>query len=121
MLCYRDRLKEISGRADIPSSNAVHIASATYALEALKRRVRVHFYTASDYLRDGATKWIEGWRRRCWTTREGKPVASRYWWERLDAVSRPLEVSWHVVRKYDAPPHIDQARGLARAALAEDR
>ena len=117
VLCFGEEQREIAGRADVATSNATHIASGALALEAITRSARIHIYTVSDYLRDGATEWIAGWRRRGWVTRDGKPVASRTWWERLERSSRRLDVEWHVVPKGDLPPEIERARELAREAL----
>jgi len=117
VLRYRDNEKELGEAVRVSSSNATHIASAALALEALNRSLPVHLHTTSDYLRDGATRWIPGWRSRGWKTSTGKPVASRPWWERLAVQIDRLDLQWHVAGKDDLPEEIERARELARDAL----
>lgn len=117
VLRYRDHEKELGDSVAVGSSNATHIASAAMALEALSRSLPVHVHTTSDYLRDGACRWIPGWRRRGWQTSTGKPVASRRWWERLEVQIERLDLHWHVHGKDDLPPEVERARELARDAL----
>ena len=117
VLRHRGLEKEIAGRLALPSSNAAHIASAAFALEAIKRPLPVRVVTASDYLRDGATLWLPAWRERGWRTREGQPVASREGWERLARQLARLPVEWEIADKDEPPPEIERARKLARAAL----
>ena len=84
LLRFRGEERELSGRQAGASANRMHITGAGMGLAELNRRVKVHLYTASDYLKDGATTWIKGWQARNWTTRDGKPVANRELWQRLD-------------------------------------
>jgi ribonuclease HI len=119
VLRHRAVERELAGRLSLPSANAAHIASAVRALEAIRRALPVRVITASDYLRDGATQWLSGWRDRGWRTREGQPVASREWWERLAAQLARLPVRWEVADKEAPPVELERARALARAALAE--
>jgi ribonuclease HI len=118
VLRHRGLEKELAGRLDLPSANAAHIASAALALEAIKRPLQVRVVTASDYLRDGATLWLPAWRQRGWRTREGQPVASRDWWQRLELQLARLPVDWQLAGKDEPPPELARARQLARAALA---
>lgn len=117
VLRYREHEKEVAEAVRVNSSNATHIASAVLALEALQRPLPTHLHTTSDYLRDGATRWIPGWRQRAWKTSTGKPVASRGWWERLAVQIDRLDLTWHVVGRDDLPEEIERARKLARSAL----
>jgi ribonuclease HI len=112
--------RELAGPAGGTSANAAHVAGAALALEAVRRPVPVRVVTVSDYLRDGATLWLPAWRERGWKTREGQPVASREWWERLERQLRRLAIDWDVPEGDPPPPEVKRARELARAALAED-
>lgn len=118
VLRFRGRERELSGRQPGASANRVHIIGAGAGLAELSRAVRVHVYTTSDYLKDGATAWLSGWQQRGWTTREGKAVANRDLWQRLAAVMRRHEVRWHVVSRDDMPEEMERAKALAREALA---
>lgn len=117
VLRWADEERGSSGRVNGASANRMHLLSALAGLEALSRPVRVHLYTVSDYLKDGATSWVEGWKRRGWTTRDGRPVSHRDLWQKLDAVSRRHHVEWHVVDKQRLPEDLEYAKQLAREAL----
>jgi ribonuclease HI len=118
LMSYRGTERELSGRQAGASANSMHITGAGMGLAELSRTMRVHLYTASDYLKDGATTWISGWRSRGWTTREGKPVANRSLWQRLATLVNRHEVHWHVVSRDDLPEQMEQVKTLAKAALA---
>lgn len=89
----------ISGGGKRLSSNQLDLIAAAEALDRLPPGISVAVYTLSDYLRNGATGWIQGWKRRNWMTQEGKPVLHRDLWERLDAALTRRRVSWPVVKK----------------------
>lgn len=117
LFIYRGNEKELSGRTEGASANSMHITGAGMGLAELNRSMKVHLYTASDYLKDGATRWIAGWRSRGWTTREGKPVANGALWRRLATLLDRHDVRWHVVSRDDLPEQMERAKVLAKAAL----
>jgi len=117
LFSYRGTEKELSGRQAGASANRMHIMGAGMGLAELSRTMKVHLYTTSDYLKDGATRWIGGWRSRGWTTREGKPVANRELWHRLAALLDRHDVHWHVVSRDDLPEQMEQAKALAKETL----
>jgi ribonuclease HI len=114
---YRGQERELSGRQTGASANRMHITGAGMGLAELNRRVKVHLYTASDYLKDGATAWIKGWQARDWTTREGKAVANRDLWQRLATLLGRHDVHWHVVSRESLPEEMERAKALAKEAL----
>ena len=93
------------------------LLGAVSGLAELKRPMRVHLYTVSDYLKDGATTWVEGWRRKGWTTRDGKPVSHRDLWQKLEALGRRHRIEWHVLEGSDLPQEMEYAKQLAKEAL----
>jgi ribonuclease HI len=115
---YRGQERELSGRQAGASANRMHITGAGMGLAELNRRVKVHLYTASDYLKDGATAWIKGWQARSWTTRDGKPVANRDLWQRLAILLGRHDVHWHVVSSDSLPEEMERAKAMAKDALA---
>lgn len=93
----------ISGGGAGLTPNQLDLLSAAEALEALPPGIAVAVYTGSDYLRNGATVWIQGWKKRNWATQEGKPVSNRALWERLDAALSARRVHWPSVKGSPVP------------------
>jgi ribonuclease HI len=117
VLRFGDSERGLSGCVAGASANRMHLLGAVSGLAELKRPMRVHLYTVSDYLKDGATTWVEGWRRKGWTTRDGKPVSHRDLWQKLEAHGRRHRIEWHVLEGSDLPQEMEYAKQLAKEAL----
>ncbi len=118
ILSYGGSAKEISGGASETTNNRMELTAAIEALEALKRPCPVDLHTDSEYLRNGITKWIHGWKRNGWRTADKKPVKNVDLWERLDAALARHEIAWHWVKGHDGDPLNERADELARAGMA---
>ena len=117
-LRYHDNVRHLNGRVLGSAPNRLHVVAAVEALRALKRRTRIHVYTRADYLKDGATQWLPGWKRRGWRTSAGGAVTHRDAWEELDALQESHDVSWHVVDKSaETPDEMSLAKEVAKATL----
>lgn len=88
----------LTGSAAGASANELDVLAAAEVLESLPEGLKVALYTASDYLRNGATRWLPKWRRSGWTTKAGSPVRNRSAWERLDRALGGREVVWPSVK-----------------------
>lgn len=117
MLRFEDREKDLSGVVEGATANQMHILGAALALEAMKRPVQAHLYTTSDYLKDGATSWLQGWRSRGWTTREGKPVSNREAWQRLERQISRHRLTWHVEKTDDPFDEMSEVKNSAKEVL----
>ncbi len=120
LLQFGEEEKPVAGRVVGASANRMHLHGAVAGLGELKRPVRVHIYTVSDYLKDGASSWMRGWRARGWRTRDGRPVAHADLWRDLDSAMEPHEVHWHVASRGAMPPEMEEAKRLATHALTDD-
>jgi ribonuclease HI len=118
ILRYRGTEKELSGAEPQTTNNRMEMLAAIMGLEALKRRCRVRLYSDSQYLRDGITKWIHGWKRRGWRTADNRPVKNIDLWQRLDEAVAGHELSWIWVRGHAGHPENERADELARTAIA---
>ena len=110
------REKEISGGEALTTNNRMELTAAIRALEALTRPCRVALYSDSQYLRDGITKWIHGWRRNGWKTADRKPVKNADLWQGLVEAAAPHQIEWHWVRGHSGHPENERADRLACAA-----
>jgi ribonuclease HI len=117
ILRYGDTEKELSGGDPATTNNRMEMMAAIMALEALKRPCQVRLHTDSQYLRDGITQWLPGWKARNWRTADKKPVKNVDLWQRLDAAAAPHRVEWLWVRGHAGHPENTRADALARAAV----
>lgn len=88
----------LSGAAPGTTPNQLDLVAAAQVLEQLPEGITVAVHTGSDYLRNGASGWLEGWKRRGWKTQEGNPVSNRALWERLEAAMAARKVRWPDVK-----------------------
>jgi ribonuclease HI len=119
ILRYRGVEKELSGYEANTTNNRMEMMAAIAGLEALKRPCRVRLYSDSQYLRDGITKWIHGWKQRGWRTADKQPVKNVDLWQRLEAAAAPHTVQWEWVRGHAGHPENERADALARAAISK--
>ena len=115
------REREICGGEPTSTNNRMEMTAAIRALDALKRPCRVQLHTDSQYLRQGITEWIAGWKARGWKTADRKPVKNEDLWRELDAARARHEVSWRWVKGHAGHPMNERADALARRGLNEAR
>jgi ribonuclease HI len=113
--------KELCGGESPTTNNRMELMAAIQALEALKRPVKVRLYTDSEYVKNGITKWIHGWKAKGWQTADRKPVKNVDLWQRLDEARQRHEIEFHWVRGHAGHPENERADELARKGLAEAR
>ena len=119
ILQWNSHTRELKGGEAHTTNNRMELMAAIKALEALKRDCVVEVHTDSQYLRDGITKWIHGWKRNGWRTADKKPVKNAELWQRLEAALEKHKVTWHWVRGHAGHDLNERADELARAAIAE--
>lgn len=107
----------LSGGLASTTSNQLDLLGAIAALERLPKGISAAVYTLSDYLRNGACRWIEGWRRRGWKTQEGQPVLHRQLWERLAAAMAVRRVTWPEVKGQEVPELQELGKVAKEAAV----
>ena len=113
--------RDLWGGESLTTNNRMELFAAIAALEALKRPCKVDLHTDSQYLRQGITEWISGWKARGWRTAAKAPVKNEDLWKRLDAARARHDVSWRWVKGHDGHPLNERADELARRGCDENR
>ena len=121
ILRYNGHEKELKGGEPLTTNNRMELTAAIMALEALKRATTVELHTDSQYVKDGISKWIHGWKRNGWKTADKKPVKNVELWQRLDLALQRHQVSWHWVRGHAGHDDNERADELAREGMAPFR
>lgn len=120
LLRWRGNEKKLSGAEADTTNNRMELLAAINALEALKRHnCRVVLTTDSQYLRQGITEWLPGWKQRGWKTADRKPVKNRDLWQRLDELVQRHDVHWRWVRGHSGHAENELADQLANEAIDE--
>lgn len=121
ILMSGDHTREICGGEADTTNNRMELMAAIAALEALKRPCTVELYTDSQYLRQGISEWLAGWKARGWRTASKAPVKNEDLWRRLDAARARHEVKWLWVKGHAGHPLNERADALARQGLLTTR
>ncbi|MGA8171897.1 MAG: ribonuclease HI [Methylocystis sp.] len=118
ILQFGDREKELSGGEPATTNNRMELMAAIVALETLTRPCAVDLHTDSQYVRNGVTQWLAGWKARGWKTADKKPVKNVELWRRLEEAFERHDVAWHWVRGHAGDEMNERADALARAGMA---
>jgi ribonuclease HI len=89
-----DTQRELFGSEPATTNNRMELRAAIEGLETLREHCSVEVVTDSEYLKNGITKWIHGWKRNGWKTAAKKPVVNQDLWNQLDGLVVKHEIKW---------------------------
>lgn len=80
------------------TNNRMELTAAIEALEACAHRngcgKPVRFHIDSQYVKNGITVWISGWKAKGWKSSTNLPVKNIDLWKRLDECVQKMKVEW---------------------------
>ncbi len=109
--------QELGGYAPQTTNNRMEMQAAIAALEYFAKSGQtdgITLYTDSEYVKNGITKWIKGWKKKGWKTSSGKAVLNQDLWETLDQFNSPA-VTWQYVRGHAGNEGNERCDAIARA------
>lgn len=119
VLRYGDAEKLLHGGEKDTTNNRMELMAAIMALEALNRPSQVILTTDSQYVRQGITEWLAGWKRKGWVNSQKKPVKNSDLWKRLDAATQSHDIDWRWVKGHSGHPENELADQLANKGVEE--
>jgi len=119
ILRYGDHEKELNGSEADTTNNRMEMMAVIEALRALSKPCTIDLYTDSVYVKDGVTKWMDGWKAKGWKTASKKPVKNQDLWERIDSEIQRHTINWHWVKGHAGHPDNERADELARAGIVK--
>lgn len=119
VLLWNDSTKKIKGSEPDTTNNRMELTAAIEGIKALTRSVPVNLYTDSQYVKQGITTWIHGWKKNGWKTASRKPVKNQDLWQELDALMSKYSISWHWVKGHAGNELNEMADQLANEAMDE--
>lgn len=113
---------ELGGADSKTTNNRMELQAAIAALQTLVESGQtdpVTLYTDSEYVKNGVTRWLQGWKKKNWKTSAGKPVLNVDLWQELDTLqhtaSQQLSLSWRYVRGHTGDEGNERSDAIARA------
>lgn len=117
------RARELGGYEKETTNNRMELTAAIESLRILKQSKNVTLHTDSSYVINGITKWVRGWQKNGWLTKEKKDVVNRDLWETLATLVEKHDVLWKHVRGHSGVQlneRVDMiANGFARKEHVE--
>ena len=109
--------RELNGGEAETTNNRMELLAAINALETLGRPSNITVITDSQYVKNGVTGWIFGWKKNGWKTAAKKPVKNAELWQRLDEAQARHTVKWEWVKGHAGHPENERADELAREGM----
>lgn len=94
---------ELGGGLSRTTNNQMELQGLIEGLKLVKDMScdEVRYYTDSSYVLNGVMRWIKGWASRGWKNSEGKDVANKEYWQKLQALLIHFpdkKIKWNYVR-----------------------
>lgn len=121
VLLHGANRREAAGGAPATTNNRMELTAAIEALRLLKEPCEVALFTDSQYLRQGITGWIAGWKRNGWKTAQKQPVKNDDLWRALDGLLAGHRIAWKWVKGHAGDAENERCDVLAVAEIAKVR
>lgn len=112
---------EIGKSEDNATNNQMELTAAIEALKAIKKPYEAEIYSDSSYVVKGMNEWVHNWVKKNWTKSDKKPVENKKLWEKLLALSKKHNVSFHWVRGHSGNRHNERVDKIANILMDEHK
>ena len=116
---YGKHKRELFGCEPHTTNNRMELTAAIEGLKRLKESCAVEIVTDSNYLKNGITQWIHGWKRNGWKTAEKKPVVNQDLWVLLDELVTSHQMQWTWTKGHASHEDNNRCDELASRAARE--
>jgi ribonuclease HI len=121
LLIFGEHQKEISGGENFTTNNRMELTAVIETLKLLKRSCEVAIYTDSQYVKNGITEWIHGWKRNNWKNSQKQEVKNKDLWLLLDELSAKHNIEWRWVKGHADDVCNNRVDFLARQVIKSYR
>jgi len=101
------------------TNNRMEMLAAIKSLDYFPKSSSVSLTTDSGYVKDGITKWIEGWKRKDWKKADKTPVKNKDLWLELNRLNEFHTVTWKWVKGHSGHRENEIADMLANKGIDE--
>ena len=116
ILHFGKHTREMYGSAPHTTNNRMELTAAIEGLRSLKEPCNIEVITDSEYLKNGITTWIHGWKRKGWMTAAKKPVINQDLWKALDEQVARHQTTWVWTKGHASHAGNNRCDELANAA-----
>lgn len=113
IVVLNSEVTELGGAEKNTTNNRMELTAAIAGLSYISSHGLITVYTDSSYVINGITKWIQGWKRRDWVTKDSKEVLNRDLWEELALLVEQKNISWRYVSGHVGIPGNERCDEIA--------
>jgi ribonuclease HI len=110
---------EIGGADKHTTNNRMELLAIISALESLGHSMsklgEIVINTDSSYVINGITKWVKGWQKNNWKTKQKTDVVNKDLWKKLIEVSVGRKIIWNHVGGHIGVPGNERCDEIANA------
>lgn len=105
--------QELYGGEPDTTNNRMELTAAIEGVKACAAPQALVIWTDSNYVKQGITEWIIGWKKKNWRKADGKPVINADLWQQLDQVCQNRQIEWHWIKGHAGHAGNERADMLA--------
>lgn len=98
IVLFDGKVKELGGEEKPTTNNRMELSATIGALKYIgETEKNIILHTDSNYVINGITKWVWGWRKNNWITSTKTEVINRDLWEKLSEAVTGKKIEWKYV------------------------
>lgn len=101
------------------TNNRMELTAAIQALLHTPTDAILDIWTDSNYVKQGITEWIIGWKKNGWKNSKKEDVANADLWKQLDELTQNRQIQWHWVKGHAGHFGNEMADALANRGADE--
>lgn len=113
----RSRLK---GSAKETTQQAMELTAIIEAFRRINERQLadrpIAVYTSSNYINQGISTWLAGWKAKNWKGANKKPVKNAELWQELDKWNEEFKPTWELITNEGDHPASAEVKAMAVSA-----
>lgn len=126
VVIFNGEARQLSGGEKNTTNNRMELTAAINALSIVKntpdfKNHKITVNIDSQYVKNGITVWIKGWKLKGWKTADKKPVKNQDLWIQLDELNSALNVSWNWVKGHAGIEYNEICDQLCQKEIARNR
>ncbi len=97
IIINNEKVIELGGGVARATNNQMELQAMIEGLDHVAKKIKpegvqINIFSDSNYLLNGITSWIEGWKKNGWQTKAKQDVLNREYWEKLDEIKNKLSI-----------------------------